>query len=245
MKKAIVTIVSGDKFEEIWKRTEPFFLDYAEKCDAELVVLKGTDCKLPSPHWIKFSVHELLKKEFDRIAFIDADIIIRPDTPSLFDIVPEDFFGIFDEGEFTPRNICIYEVMKVYNVEGFRYDGRTYYNTGVMVFSRQHRHIFNVTEEVKPLRNSFGEQTFLNMKIMLSGCKILKLPYKFNRMSIMDRVYGISRLDSYLIHYAGDGNRLLEKMDRDIAQWKKDAPDYKYKQNIFIWALGEIGRAHV
>ena len=240
--KAIVTIVSGERYEKIWSKTEPYFLRYAEKCDADLIVLKGTeDNNLPSPHWLKFSIYDLLKKEFDRVAFIDADIIIRDDAPSLFDVVPEDQFGIFNEGQFTPRNICIYEVMKVYKVEGFRYDGTTYYNTGVMVVSRKHRHIFKVVEEVKPLRNSFGEQTFLNMKIMLSGEKIFPLSHNFNRMSLVDRVFGVSRLDAYMIHYAGDGDKLFEKMDRDIKQWELDKPAYKYKKNVFIWALGGIG----
>lgn len=241
MKKCILTIVSGERYQEIWKRSEPFFHRYAERCDADLVVLTGEDSNLPSPHWIKFSIRELLKKDYDRVAFIDADIIIRDDALSLFDVVPEDQFGIFNEGQFTPRSICIYEVMKVYNVENFKYDGTTYFNTGVMVCSRMHRSIFRVDEEIKPLRNSFGEQTYLNMKIMLSGMKIFPLHYKFNRMSIMDRITGISRLGSYLIHYAGDGDRLLEKMDRDIAKWQSDAPDYKYRRKIFIWSLGGIG----
>lgn len=241
MSKAILTVVSGDKFEKIWQRSEPFFIKYAERCDADLLVLKGTENNLPSPHWIKFSIRDLLKKDYDRIAFVDADIIIRDDAPSLFDIVPEDQFGIFNEGAFTPRNVCIYEVMKVYNVKDFKYDGTTYYNTGVMVASRKHRHIFKVNDDIKPLRNSFGEQTYLNMKIMLSGEKIFPLHYKFNRLSIMDRITGMSRLDSYLIHYAGDGDKLLEKMDRDIERWKYDAPGYKYKKKLFIWALGGIG----
>ena len=114
MNKAIVTIVSGDKYEQVWHRSEPFFINYAEKCDSELIVLKGVEgMEYPSPHWIKFGIYNLLKKEFDRIAFIDADILIRPDTPSLFDIVPEDHFGIFNEGLYAPRSMCIHEVKKV------------------------------------------------------------------------------------------------------------------------------------
>lgn len=240
MKKAILTIVSGDKYEKIWQRTEAFFVSYAEKCDAELLVLKGAEY-VPSPHWLKFSLYELLKKEFSRIAFIDADIIIRDDTPSLFDIVPENEFGIFDEGEWTPRALCLYETMKVYDVQLPSWNGRQYFNTGVMVVSKQHRHIFKVTEEIKPLRNSFGEQTYLNLRIMQSSVKIHNMDYKFNRMSIMDRITGMTRLDSYLIHYAGDGDRIFEKMDRDIARWKEDSPNYNYKRQVFVWALGGLG----
>lgn len=245
-KLGIMTIVSGSKYQEIWKRSRPYFEDYADRCGADLLVLDNLPDNLPSPHWAKFSIYELLKKQYDRIAFIDADILIRPDAPSLFDIVPEDQFGIFNEGTYTPRAVCIHELRKVYNVTLKKWNGKDYYNTGVMVASRQHRFLFKVTEEVKPLRNSFGEQTYLNLKLMVSGVKIFSLPYQFNRMSIMDRVIGISRLDSYFVHYAGfdmlfGEGKTLEAMDLDIERWKKDAPDYKYKRKIFLWALGGMG----
>lgn len=244
MNKAILTIVAGEKYQKIWQRAEPFFNAYADKCEADLLVMKELP-PLPSPHWAKFSIHELLKKKYDRIAFIDADILIRPDTPSLFDLVPEDQFGIFNEGTYSPRAMCIHEVKKVFNVELPKWDGKTYYNTGVMVVSREHRHIFSITEEIKPLRNSFGEQTYLNMKIMANDVKVFSLPFKFNRMSLMDRIVGVSRLDSYLVHYAGfdimfGEGKTLEAMDRDIEKWKQN-PEFKYKRKIFLWALGGLG----
>ena len=247
MKNAILTVVNGEKYKEIWKRSEPYFVVYAEKCDAELIVFQGVDgAHYPSPHWIKFGIYDLLKKEFDRIAFIDADILIRPDTPSLFDIVPENQFGIFNEGIYSPRAMCIHEVKKVFNVELPKWNGKDYYNTGVMVMSRQHRHIFKITEEIKPLRNSFGEQTYLNMKIMSNDVKIFSLPHRFNRMSLLDRIMGVSRLDSYIVHYAGfdiqfGQGKALEAMDKDIKRWEKDAPEYKYNRKIFVWALGGLG----
>jgi len=242
-KKAIVTIVNGERYEDIWKRTEPFFDRYAEKCDADIVVLQGVDGgDYPSPHWIKFGIYELLKKDYNRIAYIDADVIIRDDTPSLFDIVPEDRFGIFNEGLFSPRSICIHEIRKVYNVDIKEWNGKDYYNTGVFVCSRQHRYIFKVTDEIKPLRNGFGEQTYLNMKLLSNPqAKLFFLNYRFNRMSICDRATGMTRLDSYIIHYAGDGELLFEKMDRDIQRWKEDGPEYKYKKKIFIWSMGGLG----
>lgn len=245
-KLGIMTIVSGSKYQEIWKRSRPYFEDYADRCGADLLVLDNLPDNLPSPHWAKFSIYELLKKQYDRIAFIDADILIRPNAPSLFDLVPEDQFGIFNEGTYTPRAVCIHELRKVYNVTLKKWNGKDYYNTGVMVASRQHRFLFKVTEEVKPLRNSFGEQTYLNLKLMVSGVKIFSLPYQFNRMSILDRVIGISRLDSYFVHYAGcdvlfGEGKTLEAMDWDIERWKKDAPDYQYKRKIFLWALGGMG----
>jgi hypothetical protein len=245
-KLALMTIASGEKYQEIWKRTKPYFEDYADRCGADLLVLENIPDHLPSPHWAKFSIYELLKKQYDRIAFIDADILIRSDAPSLFDIVPENEFGIFNEGYYTPRAICLHEVKKVYNVDLSKWDGTTYYNTGVMVVSRCHRHIFNTPSEIKPLRNSFGEQTYLNMRIVQSEVKVHILEPAFNRMCMMDRLTGMTRLDSYFIHYAGfdalfgDGS-LLKALDRDIERWKQDAPEYKYKRQIFIWSFGGLG----
>jgi ADP-heptose:LPS heptosyltransferase len=243
-KRAILTIVSGDKYGKIWERVEPFFIAYAEKCDAELIVMsKG---EVPTAHWLKFGIYDLLHKQFDRIAFIDADILIRPDTPSLFDIVPEDSFGIFNEGYYTPRSVCIHEVKKVYNVDLPNWNGKDYFNTGVMVVSRCHRHIFKILGDIKQLRNAFGEQTYLNMRIMQSGVKIHHLDFNFNRMSIMDRITGMTRLDSFLVHYAGfdvlfgEGS-LIKALDRDIEHWKNDGPEYKYKRKIFIWSFGGMG----
>lgn len=57
----------------------------------------------------------------------------------------------------------------------------------------------------------------------------------------MDRVLGMTRLDSYLIHYAGDGDMILKKMDRDIKKWEEANGNYEYKRKLFIWALGGIG----
>jgi len=244
MKKAILTIVNGEKYGEIWKRVEPYFVAYAEKCNAELIVM--SEGQVPSAHWLKFSIYDLLHKQFDRIAFIDADILIRPDTPSLFDIVPEDSFGIFNEGYYTPRSVCMHEVKKVYNVDLPNWNGKDYFNTGVMVVSRCHRHIFKVLGDIKQLRNAFGEQTYLNMRIMQSGVKVHHLDFTFNRMSIMDRITGMTRLDCFLVHYAGfdvlfgEGS-LIKALDRDIERWKQDGPDYKYKRQIFIWSFGGMG----
>ena len=39
-KLAIMTIVSGEKYREVWNRVEPFFNAYADKCGADLLVLR-------------------------------------------------------------------------------------------------------------------------------------------------------------------------------------------------------------
>lgn len=46
-----------------------------------------------SPHYEKFQIYNLLK-EYDRIIYVDIDVIINETCPDLFQIVPEKDFGI-------------------------------------------------------------------------------------------------------------------------------------------------------
>ena len=240
VKTAILTIVSGEKYEKIWEKSKPFFENYADKIGADLIVIDNAE-NVPSAHWMKFSIYELLKKKYDRVAFIDADILIRSDTPSLFDVISEDKFGIFNEGRFTPRALCLYEVKTAYGVELPKWNGQDYYNTGVMVVSRGQRHVFGPVKDLKPLRRAFGEQTYLNYRLFDLEVPIEELDYKFNSMSVMNRLTGMTRLDSYLVHYAGwPEDKIFADMDRDIAEWEKN-PEYKYKRNVFVYIGGGIG----
>jgi len=238
LNKAIITIVAGEKYNKIWLRTRPFFENYADKVGADLIVLEDASF-VPSPHWLKFSIYEFLKKKYDRVVFIDADILIRDDAPDLFEIVSEDKFGVFNEGQFTPRSMCLHEAMQVYGVRLPKWNGRDYYNTGVMVVSKKHRHIFKPPGEIKQLRNAFGEQTFLNFRLFENETEVHNLDYKLNSMSIMARLTGFTRLDSYFVHYAGWERDIFEDIDRDIEMWK--SKDYDYKRNIFMFVGGGIG----
>ena len=236
--KALITIVVGEKFKKIWSKTRPFFEKYADKVNADLIVLEDASF-VPSAHWLKFSIYEFLKKKYDRVAFIDADILIRDDAPDLFEVVPEDEFGIFNEGQYVPRAMCLYEVMQVYGIELKRWNRLDYFNTGIMVLSREHRHIFRPPEEWKPIRNSYGEQTFINYRLFDSEVNIFSLPYRFNSMSLMNRLTGMTRLDSYFIHYAGWERDVFKDIDRDIEKWSTGK--YEYKRNLFMFTGGGIG----
>ena len=134
-KTAIVTVVAGEKYERLWAKTRPSFEAYAQRIGAELLVI-GPQPDIPSQHWAKLSIYELLKKRFNRVAYIDADALIRDDCPSLFDVVPEDSLGIFNEGKYTPRAMCIYEIMQAYKIQLPDWNRIDYFNTGVMVVSR-------------------------------------------------------------------------------------------------------------
>jgi phosphate starvation-inducible protein PhoH len=68
------------------------------------------------------------------------------------------------------------------------------------------------------------------------------LDYKFNRMDLLDKFIGISRLDSYIVHYAGaPRNVIMDVLLKDIQQWEQDSPEYKYNRNILISVTAGMG----
>ena len=238
-KLALVTITCGDYYTEMSKITHPLFSKYAEKIGADFLVLNEKTDGLP--HYLKLKLNKLLKK-YDRILYMDTDILIREDATNIFDEVPEDCIGMFEEGQFVNRATGMLDFLRANNVDTKDWNNK-YYNTGVMVVSKQHANVF-----INPIieHNHFFEQSYLNLLFSVFKVKVHNLHYKWNRMSLMDKLTGEERFDSYFLHYAGCSfilgeQGLLGIMKDDLAQWKLDAPSYHYKKNIAVIVEGGLG----
>jgi hypothetical protein len=257
---AIVTVTIGEKFERIAAVTHPTLRSYAERLGADFIVIDG---KSPGqedivPHFAKLQIRNLFNT-YDRILFLDTDVIVRADTPNLFEIVPEHKVGLFREGKFIPRRkLDIEMAAKTYctkvRMNPDDWKGQ-YWNTGVLVASRIHKSLFEAPdfEKVRKVEGAwdYGEQGWINIQIINSSTPVHDLPYKFNRMTVMDDITGEDRHASYIIHYAGapdvipgvDGELTLpEFIFKDIAKWISAVPGgYKFKRHIYIRVGGGMG----
>jgi hypothetical protein len=237
VKTAIVTLNIGEKYSAIAELTHPTIKKYAEKIGADFIIIDKQEISKTTPQWEKYRLYFLLNT-YDRIIYLDTDLLIRDDCPNLFDIIPEDRIGLFDESRFTDRKGLVKSMAESFGKDIKSYS--KYYNTGVMVLSRQHKFLFVKPEDET---NNFYEQTYFNYSLAIQKTRVKELDYKFNRMTCLDSFLGISRLDSFIIHYAGCPT--LEVMEsiikKDILSWEKDKPDYKYKQRIYISVSGGLG----
>lgn len=239
-KRLVLTLNTGEVYKEISEYTFPTIIEYVKKINADFISI--TDNKCSTPHWEKFQIYEYLNK-YDRIIYFDIDLIIRSDCPDLFEIVPEDSIGMFEEGQFTDRSKeLIIDTCKQYNIKLNEWDGK-YYNSGVIVISKQHQILFK-----KPDFEycSFYEQTYLNMMLSFLRVKVFGLSYVYNRMSCMDKFIGEDRHNSFIIHYAGflfntSPENLLEIIKKDLYIWKVNGTDYKYKKHILVSVNGGMG----
>lgn len=233
----VLTISIGDHYSKLAKLTTPSIERYAKKIGADYLNINEFNPNYITQKWNKFYIHELLNK-YRRILYLDIDIIIREDTPNLFEIVPENKLGMFNEGRYTPRFEFLEQASEYYNEPLKRWNGK-FYNSGVMVISRIHKSIFRL-----PKGQDFVEtdQPYINLRILNDKVEMFDLDYKFNRMDILDKFCGISRLDSFIVHYAGAPKDIqMDVMRKDIEQWKEDRPAYKYEQNILISVTAGMG----
>lgn len=234
-KLAVVTICVGPRYEAIAELTHPTLKAYADRIGAEFIVWRHFEGH-KNPAWQKLELYNLLE-EFDRVCFLDTDIIVRPDTPNVFETVPEDHMGLFNEFGVTNR----IQTMMSWEPSAEWVKRGKYFNTGVMVMSSCHKEVFRPTF---PERDSFYEQTHLNYMIYQLGIDVHEFSHRMNRMSCMDKIIGENRLSCYIVHYAGctlDTMKFLELITMDLKDWEKTAPEYRYQKNIYIAANGGLG----
>jgi lipopolysaccharide biosynthesis glycosyltransferase len=233
----VLTISIGDYYKNISSYTLPFIRAYAKKVNADFLNIDEFDKHYITQKWNKFHIHELLN-QYKRILYLDIDLIIRDDCPNLFDIVPETKLGMFDEGKYTPRYEFLEQASEYYKEPLKKWNGK-FYNSGVMVISRKHKSIFKL-----PKGYDFVEtdQPYINLRILNDKIEMFDLDFRFNRMDILDKHCGISRLDSYIVHYAGAPKEMIfDVLTKDIEQWRMDHPKYEYKRNILISVSAGMG----
>ena len=200
MKLAIATRADENK-KEMTDITHPVLQNYAEKCKADFIVLG--DQGEPHYHYRILQLYKLFDK-YDRIISMDSDILIKDDCPNLFNVVPEEMIGsvLEDKGSrLIDRRERIQKIQMRFGDVGWK---TGYINTGVAVFSKEHKDIFKRRQLW--FDNGYDD-VYLGYWINKLGFKISELPFQFNHMRCFSEDWNGNpdRFNSYIIHYAGGG----------------------------------------
>lgn len=228
-RKVIATLSIGEQAQQWADISYPFTRRYAERIGADFFCL-STGIDGLSPSFAKLKLGELLDL-YDRMAYIDGDILVAPNAPDLFAEVAPARIGatcVHTVQEFTKREVA--QLQQVFGALP-SWDG-SYFNAGLMVLSREHKPVMDEALAAAPAWNEFSnaqsekcfeDQSLMNYFVQKHGVGIQDLGYKYNHTRAFTNL-GVARqhrFHSHFIHYAGHrghrrGNR-IKQMRTDAA----------------------------
>jgi hypothetical protein len=201
-RRVVIVPARGARAKSELKITLPFTEAYARQIGADCVVV-GENSALPVQR-LKSAALDVARS-YDRALVIDADVLIRPGSPDVFAIVPEDAFGAFPEGRFFPREDECAQLNELYDC-GTRVQPQAYFNSGVMVFSSRNIRLLEALRDEAVWGHPQFEQGFLNAKRIALGVPLFPLTSDFNFMPD-GNVFPRDWRYSFFLHHAGSGKR--------------------------------------
>ena len=207
------------------KYTLPFHRMYAKKWGADFKILDDTsynEMGFAMWNYRTMVFHELLKT-YDRIFYLDSDIVINKNCPNIFEVVLPDTIGLVLEDKGSRLENRRKRIHLVKNAFGGCEHWKTgFLNGGLYIVSSIHREIF--TKVDGKLWNGPGyDGNHYMYQIMKQDHKFVDLGFKWNHMSMFSEPWNgsLSRFDSYILHYAG-GGKFPDKGDRSVLELMKD-----------------------
>lgn len=211
--RALVTLNVGETGRQLLEITRPLMRQYAERLGADLVELQWPG----DPQWLysaKFALGTVLD-HYARIAYVDADVVLRPGCVDLFSLCSPEEMGIVDElGEHAQLQHfgreSEYTLFR--RAMGFPAIQIPWmFNAGVMVIPRSHRHLWDPPREPLPIAHC-SEQDLLNARLLESGLPLKLLDKRANWQHWTDPGFEQAPPDAVL-HWSGTEHRQrLESM---------------------------------
>lgn len=216
---AVVTLATGQNGRELLALSGKSLASYATKCGADFHVIGGEPTQSDFPFEDKWRAGQYLDF-YDRVFYTDADVLIRPDAPNLFDLVGEELLGICDENLYTAPRLSGWwgadrQVMsEIQRDNGFpECTGAAYYNAGFWVASRRHRPLFS--HPTVPYRAFHeAEQCLLNARILNFEVPI----HVFGPDLVWCHYAGPKRANQPFLHFSGAGIKDQLRMMKSVGQ---------------------------
>jgi hypothetical protein len=206
--KVLVTVSIGPEYAKISQLTHPTLEEYAYRCGADFEVI---DQRVLDPtmqiFYEKLRMRDFLEF-YDRVLFMDSDIIIHPKAPSIFELVPLDRLGMTNEGCLQSISDKEHELKDFCKQAGIKmpldWDGR-YFNIGLVCFGQEHKPIFD--DPPVFVTASYPEQALVNIRIAQFKPKMFCLPRSLHDWSWLvkenESLNQLAGFERYVIHWAG------------------------------------------
>jgi lipopolysaccharide biosynthesis glycosyltransferase len=219
MKIAIFSIMIGD--DPTYQYARRAMEQYANKVNAKLIILTRNEYSLDedgkknlySPAqmaWAQKLYLKQLLEEYDRVLYLDGDILITPHAPNIFVECPRlDVAYMLPEGLYVDRSKPVQQILSIFPLEKpwpKKQHKYLYYNAGVMLLSQKANPFKYATlSDLIKIYDSvdFYEQTYFNYLYVKHNITVEPLIPEYNRFDLFGD--NEERLRAYFIHYAGQG----------------------------------------
>ena len=196
---------------------------YCEKYNIDLKVVTTPKYNLPVTNEYNYNTFEKNQiydfiDEYDRVLRLDSDVIVTPHCPNYFTTDPN-YIYVSNEDVGSRKQQRTNEIKLIQQSLGKIKNWKNgYFNSGVILFSKQHKEIFNIKElDLTKNLGSFKEQNVLNWKVHNLNFPIKDLGRDFNHTRIYEESWCNSdRKKANIIHYAGSQNIKEMKMKEDF-----------------------------
>jgi hypothetical protein len=217
--RLVITLATGDYYQSILDVSRPTIRAYAQKIGADYIELTNK-----TQTWWgleKFRVGHF-SKQYDRTLYIDADCLVKPGTPDLFEVVSPDRIGFHNDNPYNPGGSELWltsERSALLNSQGVSlrdYGEPVCQNTGVIVMSRHHD-IWKGMQ--KPFPKKHCDEQFW-IEYQAQQYPIQQLSYRFNNQYWFGDRFWNQCPGSYIIHFAAcPRDNRLELMRKEISSW--------------------------
>ena len=246
MSKNIVFIIDI-KREGKTKKEYQYSIDswkhFCKKYDHELLIM---DAPVVDPNymgviWQRYFLFDILDSneiDYDQILIVDADTIIHPDSPDIFELTDHKYCLVHDDGDFD----WILRSMENYQHHLFQdqpiFNCFEYYNSGFQVINKTHREFFNTMREfysqnsntIQWCQKTYGvgtDQTPLNYLLRQENVDVKALSYKFNMSCMFAKEIVNDQLQhteaGYIMHFNG-----IPDKDISVPYWMEKTYKYLY-----------------
>lgn len=218
---------------------------WCKKNDVELLILDEplSDTSFMKPTWQRWYVFDILESNginYNQVALVDVDTMVRWDTPNFFEMVGNKFSAVVDQDNIG---------WVKQSIDGYRQFFKDvdlhwldYFNCGFIVMSKRHKKICdtiidfwdNNNEQLIHLQNTISkgtDQTPVNYILKNSKFEVNYLPKifnltHFNRKEILQDLMFIDC--GYIWHFNGFDKSWRTPLMKDTWNKIKD----KYENNI-------------
>ena len=171
MNRAIVTISCGDFYRRMAAISHPTIKAYADKLGADFIVWDDYDGHT-MPHYQKLELGKLLR-QYERVLYIDTDILVRDDAPDIFAARAGGLAGSARRRPVLPRSQGVDDALHADRSVTSLATGTVDTTTpACWCLSQAHRDLF-VQPPVEV--DNFREQTYLNLLFALQRHEDLRI----------------------------------------------------------------------